>query len=119
MQETFVKEALSRIDRYTRSARTFYNLTRWITIRLDFIGAVFTSSLAAYLVYYQKQSASDTGFSLNMSSMLLVFFAVSLNTESILRYPVAFNGMILYWVMSANELEVQGKLSPTSSLNFV
>ncbi|KAF9476386.1 P-loop containing nucleoside triphosphate hydrolase protein [Pholiota conissans] len=89
-QDTFVREAMKRIDRYSRAARTFYNLTRWITIRLDFIGSLFTCSLATYLVYFQS-SASNTGL------MKLTFL-------------VSFSGMILYWVVFANELELQERI---------
>lgn len=35
---------------------------------MDFIGTVFATSLAIYLVYASNLSASDTGFSLNMAS---------------------------------------------------
>lgn len=35
---------------------------------MDLIGNVFASSLAAYLVYGSRLSASNTGFSLNMAS---------------------------------------------------
>lgn len=41
---------------------------RWISARMDFIGTVFATSLAVYLVYASSLSASDTGFSLNMAS---------------------------------------------------
>ncbi|KAG5648264.1 hypothetical protein DXG03_006223 [Asterophora parasitica] len=66
-QKTFQEESLNRINRYTRSARTFYNLNRWICVRIDFFGALFAASLAAYLVYFQDLKASNTGFSLNMA----------------------------------------------------
>ncbi|KAF5377185.1 hypothetical protein D9615_006331 [Tricholomella constricta] len=87
-QKTFQEESLNRINRYTRAARTFYNLNRWICIRIDAIGALFAASLAAYLVYFQKHGASNTGFSLNMA--------------------VGFSGMILWWVRVLNDFEVQG-----------
>ncbi|CAA7266127.1 unnamed protein product [Cyclocybe aegerita] len=57
-------------------------------VSLDILGSIFTSALAAYMVYFQSQSALNTGFSLNML--------------------IAFSGMILYWVMFLNDLEVQG-----------
>lgn len=38
---------------------------------MDFIGTVFATSLAVYLVYASSLSASDTGFSLNMASAFL------------------------------------------------
>lgn len=58
-----------RIDRYTRAARTFYNLNRWICIRIDALGGLFAAALASYLVYFQGHSAANTGFSLNMAGM--------------------------------------------------
>jgi len=69
VQETFKEESLHRINRYTRAARTFYNLNRWICIRVDAIGGLFAAGLAAYLVYVQGHSASSTGFSLNMAGL--------------------------------------------------
>ncbi|ELU44869.1 ATP-binding cassette transporter [Rhizoctonia solani AG-1 IA] len=67
-QVQFKNEALKRIDKYTRAARTFYNLNRWICIRMDALGGLFAAGLASYLVYYRTSvNASDTGFSLNMA----------------------------------------------------
>lgn len=84
-EERFKKESMSRIDRYTRSARTFYNLNRcvfllqclhvlsfasyrWVSVRLETMAAAFSSGLAAYLVYGQTSvGASKVGFSLNMA----------------------------------------------------
>ncbi|KLO19974.1 P-loop containing nucleoside triphosphate hydrolase protein [Schizopora paradoxa] len=91
-QDAFKGESLKRINNYTRSARTFYNLNRWVCIRIDFLSAVFASGLAVYLVYVKdsnSRTASDTGFSLNMA--------------------VAFSSMILWWVRILNEFEVNGK----------
>ncbi|KAG9098020.1 hypothetical protein FS749_004906 [Ceratobasidium sp. UAMH 11750] len=88
-EEQFKNEALKRIDKYTRAARTFYNLNRWICIRMDTLGGAFAAGLAAYLVYARTSAnASDTGFSLTMA--------------------VAFSGGILWWVRILNEFEVQG-----------
>lgn len=41
---------------------------RWISVRMDFTGTVFASTLAAYIVYGSRLSASDTGFSINTAS---------------------------------------------------
>ncbi|KZS93246.1 P-loop containing nucleoside triphosphate hydrolase protein [Sistotremastrum niveocremeum HHB9708] len=87
-QGSFKLESMKRIDKYTRAARTFYNLNRWICLRADSLGAVFSAGLAAYLVYCTDSDASSTGFSLNMA--------------------VGFSGLILWWVRIANEFEVQG-----------
>lgn len=68
-QKTFIKQSLQRISCYTRAARTFQLVNRWIGIRIDAMGALFTASLAAYLVYFQNNIAGTTGFSLNMAGM--------------------------------------------------
>ncbi|KAL0579441.1 hypothetical protein V5O48_002547 [Marasmius crinis-equi] len=72
VEERFIQESLKRIDKFTRAARTFYNLNRWICIRTDVLGGLFASGLAAYLVYGRAQSASKTGFSLNMAGYMAV-----------------------------------------------
>jgi hypothetical protein len=94
-QNMFKKESLDRIDKFSRPARTFYNLNRWISVRIDAIGALFSSGLAAYLVYgtgvlhhHRPGSAAAIGFSLNMA--------------------VGFSSMILWWVRVLNEFEVSG-----------
>jgi hypothetical protein len=61
---------MDHINRYTRTARVFYNLNRWVCIRTDTIGALFTAGLAVYLVYFQNQSSANIGFSLNMAGKL-------------------------------------------------
>jgi len=92
-QGMFKQESLDRIDKFSRPARTFYNLNRWISIRIDVIGAMFSSGLAAYLVYgtgaiHRPGYAAAIGFSLNMA--------------------VGFSSMILWWVRILNEFEVSG-----------
>lgn len=79
---------MRRTDRYTRAANTYYNLNRWVCVRVDAIGGLFAAGLATYLVYFKSPGASNTGFSLNMA--------------------VGFSGMILWWIQRLNELEVQG-----------
>ncbi|KAH9907116.1 ABC transporter type 1, transmembrane domain-containing protein [Fomitopsis serialis] len=87
-QEAFKKESYVRINRYTRASRTFWNLNRWVGIRITSLGSFFSAALAAYLVYGKANTASNTGFSLNMA--------------------VGFSSMILWWVRFFNELEISG-----------
>lgn len=68
-QEAFIQESMKRLDRYTRAASTFYNLNRWVCIRIDALGGLFAAGLATYLVYFKSPGASNTGFSLNMAGM--------------------------------------------------
>ncbi|KAF8969860.1 hypothetical protein BDZ97DRAFT_1902271 [Flammula alnicola] len=86
-QESFKDESHKRIDHYSRTARTSWNLNRWIGLRIDVLGASFTAGLASYLVYGQSVSASNTGFSLNMA--------------------VSFCTYIFWLIRIFNELEVE------------
>ncbi|KAJ6598427.1 P-loop containing nucleoside triphosphate hydrolase protein [Mycena vulgaris] len=86
-EPAFIAETQERINHYTRSARVFYNLNRWVAIRLELLSTLFTTALAVYLVYFQKQEASNTGFSLTMT--------------------LGFSGMILVWIRCFNDFEVQ------------
>ncbi|KAF5336910.1 hypothetical protein D9611_003444 [Ephemerocybe angulata] len=87
-QEAFINESMNRINRYTRASRTFYNLNRWICIRVDAIGGLFSAGLAAYLLYLRGRSAANIGFSLNMA--------------------VGFSSQILWWIRILNDFEVAG-----------
>ncbi|KAJ7512528.1 P-loop containing nucleoside triphosphate hydrolase protein [Mycena galericulata] len=87
-QSKFNIESLARIDRYTRAARNFYNLNRWVSVRVDMLGAIFSAALAAYLVYIKPTSAGDSGFLINMA--------------------VTFTSMLLWVVRILNDFEVQG-----------
>ncbi|KAJ6574692.1 hypothetical protein B0H19DRAFT_1371649 [Mycena capillaripes] len=87
-QNSIINTSLERIDKYTRTARTFYNLNRWVCVRIDLLGGLFAASLAYYLVYFQSHSPSNIGFSLNMA--------------------IGFSGMILWWVRVLNDFEIEG-----------
>ncbi|KAG8972657.1 hypothetical protein FRC05_009668 [Tulasnella sp. 425] len=87
-EEKFKSETMKRINFYSRPGRTFYNLNRWISTRIDFLGGLFAAALGAYLVYAQRRNSSETGFSLTMA--------------------LNFTGMLLWWVRMLNEFEVQG-----------
>ncbi|KZT36273.1 P-loop containing nucleoside triphosphate hydrolase protein [Sistotremastrum suecicum HHB10207 ss-3] len=86
-QEAFKEESLRKIDDFTRTARTYWNLNRWIAIRMDSIGAVFSGVVAAYLVYAKDVSSASVGFTLTLIN--------------------SFSGELLQWVRMTNEVEVQ------------
>ncbi|CAE6385646.1 unnamed protein product [Rhizoctonia solani] len=89
VQDHFKNEAMKRVNKYTRAARTFYNLNRWISFRMDVLGGIFASGLATYLVYIgSSPDASNTGFSLNRAVML--------------------SGGIIWWIRVLNNFEVEG-----------
>lgn len=63
----FKQESQRRVDHYVRLSRLNFDLNRWIAVRIDSLGAVFTASLATYLAYSKTVSAANVGFSLNRS----------------------------------------------------
>ncbi|KAH9940070.1 uncharacterized protein BXZ73DRAFT_99070 [Epithele typhae] len=87
-QERFRMESYARLNKYVRAGRTYYNLNRWVSLRVEALGALFAAGLALYLVYGTRVRAANTGFSLNMA--------------------VAFSNMILWWIRLLNEFEVNG-----------
>ncbi|KAK7041927.1 hypothetical protein VNI00_008909 [Paramarasmius palmivorus] len=86
-QEQFICESLVRIDHYSRAARTFHCLTRWIALRMDLLSTMFVSALAIYLFYAAHQSSAATGFSLSMGA--------------------SFSGVVLTAVQCVNTIEIQ------------
>ncbi|KZT36419.1 hypothetical protein SISSUDRAFT_1049930 [Sistotremastrum suecicum HHB10207 ss-3] len=86
-QEAYKEESLKRIDNYNRAARTYWNLNRWIALRMDSTGAVFSGVVAAYLVYGRETPAATVGFTLVLIG--------------------SFSGQLLQWVRQMNALEVQ------------
>lgn len=76
-------------DRYTRAANSFYLLNRWVTIRMDLLGAVFSAALAAFLTYGNHGlDASIVGYALTLG--------------------ISAAQYILWVVRLGNEFEVQG-----------
>ncbi|KAJ7748587.1 hypothetical protein B0H16DRAFT_1692067 [Mycena metata] len=86
-QEALIKVSMDRINQYNRAQRTFANVNRWVTIRIDLLGGLFAASLAYYVVYFQSERPFNIGFSLTMA--------------------LGFASRILYWVRVLNVFEVQ------------
>lgn len=49
-----------------------HEVSRWISVRADILGAIFSTGLATYFIYGRTIDASDAGFSLNMAGWELV-----------------------------------------------
>ncbi|KAF7324829.1 ATP-binding cassette transporter [Mycena kentingensis (nom. inval.)] len=102
-EEAFVQISMARINRFMRAQRTFANLNRWVTTRVDMIGALFVRlvaltalsatnpqqamALAFYLVYFESYRPSNVGFSLTMA--------------------INFSRGIFHWVWQFNQFEIQ------------
>jgi ABC-type multidrug transport system fused ATPase/permease subunit len=86
-QTAFRTDTQGKLDKYTRTATTFYNLNRWVSFRIDVLGGLLASGLAAYLVYaHHNMDPAIVGFSLTIA--------------------VSVSQIILYWVRISNEFEV-------------
>jgi hypothetical protein len=59
------------------SFRLIFNVSqRWVCIRIDALGGMFSAGLAAYLVYaHDLPTAANTGFSLNQAGMSIFYDA--------------------------------------------
>ncbi|KAF9054811.1 multidrug resistance-associated ABC transporter [Panaeolus papilionaceus] len=75
-QAAFKQESLKRINHYVRINRPSYNLNRWIGIRIDTLGSVFTTALASYLVYGPAIGAANTGFILSVALSFTVIIYI-------------------------------------------
>ena len=87
----FREELNKRIDDYVRASLVFYDLNRWVSVRLDFLGAAFASAVAAYLVYGSTVTAGSVGFIL---SLVLRF------SQSILEVVRIYNSLEQYGTFS-------------------
>ncbi|KAI0758152.1 P-loop containing nucleoside triphosphate hydrolase protein [Fomes fomentarius] len=85
-QERFIEESFRKIDNYSRTAIVFFDLNRWVGLRIEALSASISALLAVYLVYGRHSQAATTGFALNMA--------------------VGFNGMVLWWIRAFNDTEV-------------
>ena len=88
-EEYFHQQLREKTDKYVRCATTFYNLNRWMTVRIDALGGIFSAGLAA-LLFYSGQRILPTaviGFALNQA--------------------VSFSNILLYFVRIANDLDIQ------------
>ncbi|KAJ7676645.1 P-loop containing nucleoside triphosphate hydrolase protein [Mycena polygramma] len=87
-ESKFSGEVSARIDRYTRTARNYWNLNRWLNVRMEVLGSMFSASLATYLVYIKHTDAGNSGFLLNMA--------------------ITFTYLLLWVVRRINDFEIQG-----------
>ncbi|THH33272.1 hypothetical protein EUX98_g944 [Antrodiella citrinella] len=88
-QAAFRKGSYKYLDNYTRAQITAHNLSRWVNVRCSSLGGIFSSALAAYLIYGRPDVDSSTiGFSLTMA--------------------VGFADLIMWAVRMLNTAETQG-----------
>ncbi|KAH9480681.1 ATP-binding cassette transporter abc4 [Psilocybe cubensis] len=83
----FKDESINRINHYVRVGRASVSLNKWIGVRIDLLGELFTASLAAYLLYGHSIGAANTGVALSLAAELCA--------------------LILIFVRAFNEFEVQ------------
>ncbi|KAF7319288.1 ATP-binding cassette transporter [Mycena chlorophos] len=106
-ESSSIAMSLSRIDKYTRTARTFYNLNRWVCIRIDALGGLFVclQRINSYLICLLILGRLPR--SLTTLSTLRQTFNPS-NVGFTLNMAIGFSGMVLWWVRVLNDFEIQG-----------
>lgn len=87
-QNIFRSELKKHIDTLARTSYCFYDINRWVSIRVDSLGAIFSGAVAAYIVYSGRVQAGYAGFTLSV--------------------VLSFSRQILVWVRFYNLVEVQG-----------
>ncbi|KIJ55945.1 hypothetical protein M422DRAFT_239116 [Sphaerobolus stellatus SS14] len=93
-QTKFKLNAMKKIDNYTRAALINWDLNRWIAMRVDALGNLFSSCLAAYFVYgTEKVSAANSGVELSLavffgSSVDYFFIIITNSIERLHQYMV-------------------------------
>ncbi len=90
-QELFRKGIKKRADALVRASFTFYDINRWVSVRIDSLGGLFAAAVTVYFVYFSGVQAGYVGFTLT-----LVF---------------SFSQYVLIWVRFYNVVEVQGMLA--------
>lgn len=80
-QDKLRAEARKRADKYTRAATEFYSLNRWVTVRIDMLGGLFASMLAAFLVWGPGMEASTAGFALSQAIAFSAIILVSRDAQ--------------------------------------
>lgn len=84
----FRKGIMKRADALVRASFTFFDINRWVSVRIDSLGGLFAAAVTIYFVYFSSVQAGYVGFTLSM-----VF---------------SFSQSVLYWVRIYNLVEVQG-----------
>lgn len=87
-QELFSSRLKSRINTLSRASCTFFDVNRWIAVRIDTLSGIFAASVSVYLVYGGKVSAGAAGFTISM--------------------VLGFSRQMIWWVRMYNMLEIQG-----------
>lgn len=88
-QELFSSRLKSRINTLSRASCTFFDVNRWIAVRIDTLSGIFAASVSVYLVYGGKVSAGAAGFTISM--------------------VLGFSRQMIWWVRMYNMLEIQGR----------
>ncbi len=86
----FRKGLKKRTDTLVRASLTFYNINRWVSVRIESLGALFAVAVTVYFVYFSSVQAGYAGFTMSM-----VF---------------SFSRYVLHWVRVYNLVEVEGML---------
>lgn len=89
-QNLFSSLLKTRIDTLARAAYTFYDINRWIALRIDALSGLFAACVSAYLVYGGRVSAGQAGFTISV--------------------VLGFSRQMTWWIRWYNLVEIEGKV---------
>lgn len=89
-QDHFSSRLKTRMDILSRASYTFFDINRWISVRVDALSGLFVACVSAYLVYGGKVSAGEAGFTISV--------------------VVWFSRQMTLWVRWYNLVEIEGNV---------
>ena len=89
-QALFRDRLKRRVNVLMRCSLSFYDINRWISVRIDTLSGIFAATVSAYFVYANGITAGYAGFTLSL--------VLGLSRD------------VLFWVRIYNLLEIEGKL---------
>ncbi|KAK4689027.1 hypothetical protein P7C73_g1078, partial [Tremellales sp. Uapishka_1] len=91
-EKRFQEHLGQKADVYTGTATIFYDVNRWIGVRIDLLGALFASVLSAFMVYATKRlDVFVLGFAINQAISFAEIILVSVRVFN--EFEVQANGI--------------------------
>lgn len=89
--ETYIHQIQAKIDRHAQAYWHLYLLNRWLTFRINIIGAFFSTATAIIVVSREKVTGSMAGFAIAFTNQLS--FALVLGIRMYANLEMEMNGV--------------------------
>ncbi|PKY05985.1 P-loop containing nucleoside triphosphate hydrolase protein [Aspergillus campestris IBT 28561] len=111
--QVYIREMYARIDRHAQTAWHLWLLNRWLALRMSVIGAVFSTTTAALVVYTPTISAAMAGFAISFA--LQYNYAISMGLRFYADLEMDMNATERVLEYSSMETEDQGGHDPPAA----